>query len=401
MKTTNSFLAIARKNFVILILYFSFFLASGGMEGSIPFVFDARSISEHNYGVFLSALSILEIVFPLAVVYLACKYNPVTINNIFIIIVIIASYLINLFASNTIMFIGLLLIGVSRTVFNCSVGNAISQTIPADERVKYFAVRDLFLYGAIAISMFISQRVLEMHRVETIYAVLSLCLIVTIVSAAKTGGIIAKNPDCKTEQKNLKISSYYSELKTIIKNKLFVVILVMQIASAIYSVVLRFIPLLALQNNISAGVFLQYVGVFTLINCIGSLALSHWVSIANKKLIYLLDVVFDIISASIFIFAATPYIFLLGLSFSLLKDMFAPVAFSYFYDCTDYIDMKDSAPAMLGLMSTISSGINVIVPVVIGLYWGTNSNNVIFISMLCLLTSFIIGAKFLPAMRRQ
>ena len=65
----DSFKFILKSYAVILLLYFAFFLANGGMENNIPFVFDSRKMSEASYGIFWSIINVLEVVLPLVIVF--------------------------------------------------------------------------------------------------------------------------------------------------------------------------------------------------------------------------------------------------------------------------------------------------------------------------------------------
>ena len=69
----NSFRYILKTYAVILLLYFAFFLANGGMENNIPFVFDARKMSGASYGIFWSIVNVLEVILPLVIVFLNQK----------------------------------------------------------------------------------------------------------------------------------------------------------------------------------------------------------------------------------------------------------------------------------------------------------------------------------------
>lgn len=74
-KIFYSFKQIFRNYFLILLVYFFFYISSGGMENNIPFLFEKR-IGNSLYGIFLSLLSIMDVVLPLLIVYFSKKFTP-------------------------------------------------------------------------------------------------------------------------------------------------------------------------------------------------------------------------------------------------------------------------------------------------------------------------------------
>lgn len=307
MKVLRSFKNLTKVYHIVFLLYFSFFLANGGMEYNIPFIFDARGISGSGYGMFLSILNLLEVLLPLTIVFLIKRYSPVAVNVFFLAVSILSAFLIVFTKNNSILFVGLLMLCAMRIIFNFSIGNEVNLTIPAGIRGEYFAIRDLFLYGAIAISTFLSSRIIAKSRMENVYLLLSLALVITMVCSFKLKKKFAPQEEEAAEK--IKWKTYFEQMRSIFKNKTFIALLIIQIASIMYSVSLKFVPLLALKRGVSVAVFLQYTGVFTIINCVGSLILAYSVKGASKKKIYLLDLAFDVFSALLFVFSRQSPIF--------------------------------------------------------------------------------------------
>lgn len=173
-----SFKSILKSYAVILLLYFTFFLANGGMENNIPFVFDARKMPEASYGIFWSIINVLEVMLPLVIVFFNQKFSPAAINVIFLAMAVISCFVISFAGSNRFVFTALLMIYLMRIVFNFSVGNEINIAIPSEKRSEYFAVRDIFLYGAIAVSTYVSGKIIEYTKIEYIYVILSIGFVI-------------------------------------------------------------------------------------------------------------------------------------------------------------------------------------------------------------------------------
>ena len=205
------------------------------------------------------------------------------------------------------MFGGLLVIYCTRPIFNYSIGNSVNLSIPSKERSEYFAVRDVFLYGGIAISTFLSSYIIQKVGMDFLYGILSVGFVITIFLSIKIG----RKGNIKQEiQEKILLKDYLNELKIIIKNKFYWVLLLFEIASVVYAIVLKFIPLLALQRKVELSSFLNYTAVFTIINCIGSFILAYVAKGAQRKKIYLFDVGFDIISVCLFLVTGSVNFFL-------------------------------------------------------------------------------------------
>ncbi|MDO4293708.1 MAG: MFS transporter [Eubacteriales bacterium] len=153
-------------------------------------------------------------------------------------------------------------------------------SVPSKERSKYFAVRDVFLYGGIAISTFLSSFIIQKVGIDFLYGILSGGFLITMICALQIG----KTGNIKQEiQEKIFLKDYLNELKKIIKNKFFGVLLLFEISSVVYAIILKFIPLLALQKKVELYSFLNYTAVFTIINCIGSFILTYIARGARRK----------------------------------------------------------------------------------------------------------------------
>lgn len=389
----DSFKFILKSYAVILLLYFAFFLANGGMENNIPFVFDSRKMSEASYGIFWSIINVLEVVLPLVIVLFNQKFSPAVIHVIFIALAVVSCFVISFAGNNRFVFTALLMIYLVRIVFNFSVGNEINLAVPSEKRSEYFAVRDIFLYGAIAASTYASGKIIEYIKIEYIYVILSIGFVIAGICTFRVRHIVSRE---KGTEEKLKLSDYLRQMKSIIKNRIFLALLVIQIASVVYSVTLKFVPLLAVDKGISIAVFLKYTSLFTIINCVGSLILAYGVKGDNKKAVYIFDIAFDIVSALFFVISKNPLVFLIGYGISLLKDMFAPVSFGYMYHCIEKLGKPEDAPVVLGLLTTISNVANICIPIVVGIYWKQCFVPILFLSAGCLFAAVLVGAWILP-----
>lgn len=185
-------------------MYFSFYLASGGMENNIPFLFEERGMVDSLYGIFLSLLNISEVILPLVIVFLSKKFSPTVVGYFSLIAGIIAAILISIMRFNLVIFIGLFIVYCIRIVFNFSIGNSINLAIPSKERSEYFAVRDIFLYGAIAISTLISSWIIKVSCIEYSYGILGIGFLLTIFFSLRGKKWIEK----EAEEERFRLKDY-------------------------------------------------------------------------------------------------------------------------------------------------------------------------------------------------
>ena len=75
----------------------------------------------------------------------------------------------------------LVVLACARTGFNYSLGNDINYEIEDDHRGKYFAVRDLFLYGGISLGLFLGGQLVKVIGVSGMYAAAGLLYVLPLV----------------------------------------------------------------------------------------------------------------------------------------------------------------------------------------------------------------------------
>lgn len=76
--------------------------------------------------------------------------------------------------------------------------------------------------------------------------------------------------------------------------------------------------------------------------------------------------------------------------------MFAPVSFAYLYDCIDDKRSEGTAPITLGLLSTISNVVSILIPLVVGIYWNQYFHMILTASIICLTLAIFVGIRILP-----
>lgn len=289
------------------------------------------------------------------------------------------------------IFAGLFLIYCVRIMFNYSAGNSFNLAVPSEEWTGYFALRDIFLYGAIAISTWLSGWLIGKWNMEAAYGFLSVGFLIALVFTWNGRKWIQRE-----EEEKIHLKEYIEQIGNVIRDPVVRMFLLTEIATGVYGTILRFIPLLAIAREIEISVFLKYTAVFTVINCICSLFLTLITDRLDKKWVYLFDVGFDILSVALFLIPTGNFWFMAGYCISLLKDMFAPVSFGYLYDCVEVCQGDKNAPVVLGVIESFSNMLNIMFPLVIGALWMKFFNGILVGCSVLLALVVAMGAVVFP-----
>lgn len=87
---------------------------------------------------------------------------------------------------------------------------------------------------------------------------------------------------------------------------------------------------------------------------------------------------------------------MIGYGIALLKDMLAPISFSYVYDCLEKDDNRKIAPVKIGLLNTISNCLAIACPSIIGIAWKNYFNTILFLSGIILIIAVLSCCFVLP-----
>lgn len=392
-KMINSYKVVLTKdNFVIFLFYFSFFIINGPLENLLTLYIKESGFTEFYIGIFISILSIINIFAPTIISYFSVRYGFFIITILGLGISFLAAS-ISIYLSGFWVFIFASSIIYGRSFINYSLGNKVSFTIKGD-RSKFFAVRDLFLFGAISIGGFIASHMLknmEINRVFFIYSFGFLVPIIILVTISKNG--IIKNENVRNERLSFTKSGLSIKgSSAMLKNRSFLGFVLVKIFSVFYSCSMAFLPMLAAEIGFSISNIIALISAITIINCIVSFFLAYYADTKNKKLIYIIDIVVDIIPAILFIISSSKTIFLIAYICVLLKDTFAPISFSYYFDCLD----SEMGEMHIGMLDSVGNILGFVMPTLIGLLWVFSYKLVFVIGAIGIIGAAIAAYKLLP-----
>lgn len=169
---------LLRKEYMfIYFIYFWVFFAIGALDQQIPLYFADRDNGPLIYGVFLSSLSVAGVIIPTISALLAKRFGSKTVTVVYFIISVIGAIVLFLISNIYIIAIIFLLINVSQYIFNFSLGSLICFSVDNNEKAKYFAVRDVFLYGSIALGLTISGILANKFDIKNIISIFALFLL--------------------------------------------------------------------------------------------------------------------------------------------------------------------------------------------------------------------------------
>ncbi len=390
----KSYKNVLKSNYIIIyIIYFSFFSFNGPLETSMPLLFEKIGLGERNYGYLLSIINILHVFLPGFVAYLANKINSSYIAILAMVLSLLGSIFLG-FSSNIYMvFIFALLLYSGRTFFNFSFGNSVNYSMDNSDRGKYFALRDLFLFGSISIGLFAASYLTKIYGVQKIYSIFSFGFIIPIIFILIYRN---KNKTIKIETEEEKNNSEINNkmlIKELFRDKLFWSFLLIEIGTIVYSTALSFLPLLGTSIGISVSKVMSIFGVVTIINSIIALILGHLSDLGGRKWLYVFDLAFDILPSIVFAFTQNIFLFSIGILLTMIKDALAPSSFAYFFDC---FEEEKKGVFVQGLLSSIGNALSFIAPIIIGILWIESKKIVFIIGAFGTAFSAVIAALFLP-----
>lgn len=254
MKFIKSYKKVINYKYLsIYLIYFAFFIVNGPFEKIIPLLMQYKGFNEASYGIFLSIINVIHIFLPAIVAYLTRKISPYKIAIFAMILSLLGGFFTGVTSQNSVVIFMFLIIIVSgRTIFNFSFGNSINYSLPEENRGKFFALRDLFLFGSISIGLFLGSIYISKFNIGSFYTIFSFMFIIPCVLIY----ISYKKATFKQEEKKeeeVKNRLDKDSIKIILYDKRFWIFLTVEIATTIYSTTLNFVPLLGTSLGISTS----------------------------------------------------------------------------------------------------------------------------------------------------
>jgi len=380
---------INRRFFDIYLFEFIFFFLNSPVEDSLLLFFLDSGFTEFQFGLLKSLNEIVHIFLPALISYLAIRKSASKIGIVGIIICMFGSIVLGAFNMN--LFFMLLICAVllsGRTIVNFSFGNAINLSVSSDKRGKFLAVRDLFLFSGVALGLILGGAIISYWNFDTMYLVFGIGFILAIIALNRAKGFVKKGkPEDEEKEKKVKFS-----FGRIIKNKVLLAYIAINFMSSIYAIAFAFMPSLGKTLGVEAATIITSLGFMTLVNAVFALIIGHFSDLNGKKKYYVFDLFSDCIPALIFAFTRSSGLFIFGIFCSMLKDVFAPSSFAYFYDCFE----GDEAIFAQGVLGSVDSALCLFLPTLFGLFWKQHYQLFFIIAAVGSIIAAIIAYMFLP-----
>ena len=393
----QSYKGMFRKKYVkIYLLYMLFFMVDGPVQNMLPVLLEEKGQPARYYGYLLALINACCVVVPGLVSILSVKYNAYRVAAVAMIAAIVTGCMAFGVNQTYLLIAVLVVLACARTGFNYSLGNDINYEIEDEHRGKYFAVRDLFLYGGISLGLFLGGLFVKRVGVSGMYAAAGLLYVLPLVmllivrwecGAGKDG---QKTDSDAEEEAEERVS--WRVFRRIAGDKKFWSYMIVKFFANIYGVAMEYLPLYALTIGISVSNVMSIFSFMTLFNAVGALFVSHMGDLKGRKWFYVFDIGFDALPAMIFLLSQNVPLFVFGIILSMVKDVFASVSFAYFYDVFD----DHNGTIILGIVESFSSVVGIIMPVVIGWVWEVSPQLVFGIGAVGCLLSAGVAAVFLP-----
>lgn len=394
----KSYKEMFRKKYVkIYLLYMLFFVADGPVQNMMPILMEEKGQSAHHYGYLLALVNACCVAVPGAAGIISAKYSAYRVAIVTMLVAVVTGCMAGA-VNQTYLLTGVLaVLACVRTSFNYSLGNDINYEIAEEHRGKYFAVRDLFLYGGISLGLFLGAQIVKAFHVSAMYVtagiayMLPFMMIFAVRKECSTDtGRMSQMPDGDTEEK---VS--WKSFRKIAGDKKFWAYMTVKFFANIYAVAMEYLPLYALTMGISVSNVMSIFSFMTLFNAFGALFVSHLGDLKGRKWFYVFDIGFDALPTVIFLLSRSVPVFVIGIVLSMVKDIFASVSFAYFYDVFD----DHNGTIILGIAESFSSGIGIVMPVIVGWVWEFSPQLVFGIGAAGCLLSAGVAAVFLPDKR--
>ena len=393
----QSYKGMFRKKYVkIYLLYMLFFMVDGPVQNMLPVLLEEKGQPARYYGYLLALINACCVVVPGLVSILSVKYNAYRGAAAAMIAAIVTGCMAFGVNQTYLLVAVLVVLACARTGFNYSLGNDINYEIEDEHRGKYFAVRDLFLYGGISLGLFLGGLFVKHTGVSGMYAaagvlyVLPLVMLLIVRQECGAGKEGQKTDSDAEEEAEERVS--WSVFRRIAGDKKFWSYMIVKFFANIYGVAMEYLPLYALTIGISVSNVMSIFSFMTLFNAVGALFVSHMGDLKGRKWFYVFDIGFDALPAMIFLLSQNVPLFVFGIILSMVKDVFASVSFAYFYDVFD----DHNGTIILGIVESFSSAVGIIMPVVIGWVWEVSPQLVFGIGAVGCLLSAGVAAVFLP-----
>jgi len=201
-KIIPSYKDMFKKNYLYLfMIYFVFFFMNGPLEQSLVLLFQNMGFNEVFYGIFLSLNNAVGIFLPSAVAILTIKFKFKRVTIIGLLISITGGILLGIISDPWPAVICALILFSGRAFFNFSFGSIVNISIPANERAKYFVVRDLFLFGGISAGLLAGSRIISRINIGWLYISFSIGLAFALFLVLFYTGRIDNAGDTKDAEK--------------------------------------------------------------------------------------------------------------------------------------------------------------------------------------------------------
>lgn len=398
----QSYKGMFRKKYIkIYLLYMFFFMVDGPVQNMLPVLLEEKGQPARYYGYLLALINACCVVVPGLAGILAVKFSAYRVAAVSMIAAIVTGCMAYGVNRAYLLVAVLVVLACVRTGFNYSLGNDINYEIAEEHRGKYFAVRDLFLYGGISLGLFLGGQLVKIVNVSGMYAaagvlyILPLIMIFVVQRECSAGKDKQKSDSAADAEDETQERVSWNVFRRIAGDKKFWSYMIVKFFANIYGVAMEYLPLYALTIGISVSNVMSIFSFMTLFNAVGALFVSHMGDLKGRKWFYVFDIGFDALPAMIFLLSHNVIIFVIGIVLSMVKDIFASVSFAYFYDVFD----DHNGTIILGIVESFSSAVGIIMPVLVGWVWEVSPQLVFGIGAVGCLLSAGVAAVFLPNKR--
>ncbi len=338
------------------LVYFLFFFINGALESFYPMYLEKLKFTGKEIGFAFTVINFSQIFLPTLTSTLTNKFKAKKVVTTGLLIILTFSLIIY----NQKYLLGVVVLGIiihmARPIFNFSLGNDILVSVDSEERGKYLSIRDLFLFGGMSIGIFAFSILVKNNGLRFSFNIWNLLYIVLIIYIVK---------HFQQNKHNEEIEEDSGKLKSVIKEKNLLVVIVINVLLTFSYACTKFVPILAMNIGFKIDEFMKYQSLFIIINALMAYKLADHFAKKNKRKVYLTDIAVDVLPFTLLALNLSKVGFIIAFLILQLKDIFSPVSFSYVMDLFE----EKNITTVLGLLESINNCVGLIAPLFIGFLW--------------------------------
>ena len=365
--------------------------------------------TENEELIILSGLKIfgsISLIFlPVLIVRLSTKIGNIWVARIAVITLVLLGTLI--FIDKRLIYLYIFTFPIIRRFINNGLNPYIIKKSKntdslQDNLSRVFSIRDFFLYLGCGLGAFTGAILKKINPSYEFLFQMSTSIFIILLIILFLGFKPHKSKSDPKEVEKKEVEKIETEnkmkFKDIKNRKYLTIFLVIECLNTFIGTVFIFLPTLAFFSGLDVTEIFQSFSIGYIVVAFFSIGLAFITPKSKKKVIYLIDLIFDVIPLGLILFSNGNLIIMsIAIILFISRDFIKPISMDYFYS---FFDPKET-DYIWGLMGTIPSlisfGFTLLIPILIFINWKIP----ILIALTIAVVVTIIAFNWLPSTKNQ